>query len=399
MGGRIDASRSQRTRITSRTSMTGVGVSVWRAALAFRFAAAVFCLYLIARFHADYERPALGLVAAACIVVWTGSTAVVILTGRAHRGSFVVTDVVVVAGLTLLTMPVETYTQSHGSTPTLTTVWAAAPALGAGILYGWRGGFVAAIVQGAVSLVVRQGYDGSTLTNVVLLLLAATTTGYVTQLLVRAEAELAAAAAGRAAADERDRLARSIHDGVLQVLALVQRRGAELGGDAAQLGRLAGEQEAALRALITSSAHESSLSADVDVAARLVACRAADVTVSVPAQPVRLDRHRADELTAAVQAALDNVARHAGPTAHAWVLLEDLGDELAVTVRDDGVGMAPGRLAEAAAQGRLGVSASLRGRITALGGRTAVTSASGDGTEVEMRIPLSAADPPARTRG
>jgi signal transduction histidine kinase len=380
--------------------MTGVGISVWRAVLAFRAAAAVFCLYLIARFHADYARPALGLVVAACIIVWTGLTGVVILTGRAHRPTFVLTDVVVVAGLTLLTMPVQTYGQSHGSMPTLTSAWAAAPALGAGILFGWRGGFAAAIVQGAVSIVVRHGYDGRTLTNVLLLVLAATTTGYVTQLLMRAETELAVAAAGRATADERDRLARSIHDGVLQVLALVQRRGTELGGEAAQLGKLAGEQEAALRALMTSAAHQSSsLSTHVDLAARLLACRAADVTVSVPAQPVLLDRHRADEMTAAVQAALDNVARHAGPTAHAWVLLEDLGDELVVTVRDDGVGMAPGRLAEAAAQGRLGVSASLRGRTTALGGRAAVTSAPGDGTEVEMRIPLPAAGPSGRARG
>ncbi len=55
---------------------------------------------------------------------------------------------------------------------------------------------------------------------------------------------------GRGRGRERARLARAVHDGVLQVLALVQRRGAELGGDAAELGRLAGEQEAALRSLI-----------------------------------------------------------------------------------------------------------------------------------------------------
>lgn len=41
-----------------------------------------------------------------------------------------------------------------------------------------------------------------------------------------------------------------LHDSVLQVLALVQRRGTEVGGEAAAIGRLAGEQEAALRALI-----------------------------------------------------------------------------------------------------------------------------------------------------
>ena len=41
-------------------------------------------------------------------------------------------------------------------------------------------------------------------------------------------------------AAERDRLARPIHDGVLQVLALVQREGSELGGSGAQLATLAG---------------------------------------------------------------------------------------------------------------------------------------------------------------
>ena len=49
---------------------------------------------------------------------------------------------------------------------------------------------------------------------------------------------------------ERARLARAVHDGVLQVLALIQRRGRELGGESAELGRMAGEQESALRALI-----------------------------------------------------------------------------------------------------------------------------------------------------
>jgi 1-acyl-sn-glycerol-3-phosphate acyltransferase len=55
----------------------------------------------------------------------------------------------------------------------------------------------------------------------------------------------------RPATRERERLARDIHDSVLQVLALVKRRGAGLDGEAGELARLAGEQEAALRTLVT----------------------------------------------------------------------------------------------------------------------------------------------------
>ena len=56
------------------------------------------------------------------------------------------------------------------------------------------------------------------------------------------------------AAAERDRLGRSIHDGVLQVLALVQREGQDLGGHAGELAALAGQQEVALRSLLASEA-------------------------------------------------------------------------------------------------------------------------------------------------
>jgi hypothetical protein len=58
-----------------------------------------------------------------------------------------------------------------------------------------------------------------------------------------------------AATAERERLARSIHDSVLQVLARVRKRGAEIGGEAAELAALAGEQEVALRSLVASAPH------------------------------------------------------------------------------------------------------------------------------------------------
>jgi signal transduction histidine kinase len=109
--------------------------------------------------------------------------------------------------------------------------------------------------------------------------------------------------------------------------------------------------------------------------------------LSVPAAPVLLPRPVAAELAAATVAAIDNARRHAGTGAQVWVAVEAEVAEVAVTVRDDGVGVAEGRLAEAAAAGRLGVAQSIRGRITDLGGTVAITSRPGEGTEVECRVP------------
>ena len=85
--------------------------------------------------------------------------------------------------------------------------------------------------------------------HVFLLLIGGLVVGYLVDLLQRRAVARDLAEREAAVAGERARLARAVHDGVLQVLALAQRRGAEPGGDA-ELGRLAGEQEHALRSLI-----------------------------------------------------------------------------------------------------------------------------------------------------
>jgi signal transduction histidine kinase len=69
------------------------------------------------------------------------------------------------------------------------------------------------------------------------------------------------------------------------------------------------------------------------------------------------------------------------------VLVEAEPDAVTVTVRDDGAGIPAGRLAQAASAGRLGVAQSIEGRMRALGGTASITSAPGEGTEVELRLP------------
>ena len=58
--------------------------------------------------------------------------------------------------------------------------------------------------------------------------------------------------------------------------------------------------------------------------------------MSLPADPVLLDANVADELSAAAGNALDNAAAHAGPDAQAFVLLEDLGDSVTVSIATTG---------------------------------------------------------------
>jgi signal transduction histidine kinase len=115
------------------------------------------------------------------------------------------------------------------------------------------------------------------------------------------------------------------------------------------------------------------------------------VSLATPADPVWLPGRVAGELSAAVGAALANVRRHCGADARAWLLVEDDREAVTVTVRDEGPGMAPGRLTQAAAEGRLGVARSIRGRLRDVGGTASIVSAPGQGTEVELRVPRSPA--------
>jgi signal transduction histidine kinase len=124
-----------------------------------------------------------------------------------------------------------------------------------------------------------------------------------------------------------------------------------------------------------------------DLMAELGTVAGARVTVTGPAQAVPLSTEMITAVMGAITAALDNVDKHAGSGARVWLLVEDQGDTVAVSIRDDGVGIPQGRLERAVVEGRLGVSASIRGRIAAIGGTVEITSVPGEGTEVELQLP------------
>lgn len=276
----------------------------------------------------------------------------------------------------------------------LSAYWFAGAVLATGAIAGVRATLLVAFLYGLGDLMLRElmgaAVTGATLRGVVLLLLTGTAVGYMARVAHRAEERFARAVEMEARLREREQIARSVHDSVLQVLTLVHRRGEEAGGEAAELGRMAGEQEVRLRALISGSETPvRDLAEAVDLRELLRAQESALVSVAGPAEPVDLPGHAARELAAAVHAALDNVAAHCPDGTRSWVLVEDEEAGVTVSVRDEGPGIPAGRLEEARREGRLGFAQSLLGRVRDLGGTVEVVSDPGEGTEIEIRLPRS----------
>lgn len=330
----------------------------------------------------NFQRPVAGLVVVLAMVAWTAFT-VWAYADPARRTTLVLAlDLAVTLGA-LLASPVV---KGAGFSATVPGFWVMGALLAWAAHWRWRGGLVAAVLLAGTDLLIRQDVSQTNWGHAFLLLIGGVVIGGLAESLQRMAEQRDAAEREAAAAAERARLARAVHDGVLQVLALVQRRGAELGGEVAELARLAGEQESVLRGLIhAQDAVPTEQAGVLDVAAELARLERPGVVVAGPGVPVELAAYAGRELVAAVAAALDNVARHA-PDARAWVLLEALPDRVEVSVRDDGPGIPTGRLTEAAGQGRLGVSESIRGRVADLGG-TATLTTGPDGTEWEISVP------------
>src|SRR5215831_16182635 len=357
-----------------------VQASLWRSIAVFRVASLVYAAVLIVVDRSDYKHLGWAWAVLAGMAAWTAFTSAAYAVPARRTRLLLAADLVVTAAALASTALLQYPASVAKAAMPVTATWVAGPVLAWAVAGGIRAGVVAALVLGACDLALRHQslagvYRSPALNGTVLLLLAGVAVGYVSTLADRAERAVQRATEIEAASRERDRLARGIHDSVLQVLALVQRRGAEVGGEAAEIGRLAGEQEAALA------------SGNLDLRALLTQEASASVSMVTPAGPVLLPAHEAREVTAAVHAALDNVRRHCGETARAWVLVDDEGEAVTVTIRDDGPGIPPGRLALATADGRLGVSQAICGRMRDLGGSARVTSKPGTGTEVRLRLP------------
>jgi signal transduction histidine kinase len=363
---------------------------LWRAAQVFRLLSYAYAAGFQIISSAELARPMLGWLLFGVLSAWTLACAVAYLNGYGRRLSWVVAELVVVIALIMGTALAasDQWVADNQSLPT--TLWATNATISAAILRGPVVGMLAGLaVMGASAAL--KGYvsiDLARNATIVVELAVGLAIGLAAQTARRAHAELQRAAMLAASVAERERLARQVHDGVIQVLALVTKRGREIGGATTELADLASEQERALRRLVNAGDLAPDIHpALVDIRSGLSRRAGERVVVSVPATPVLLDSAVATELEAAAVNALDNVHAHAGPAATAYVLVEDLGDEVTVSIRDDGVGIAPGRLEQAAAEGRAGVSKSIVGRLHALSGTAELSTDPGGGTEWELTVP------------
>ncbi|MCW2736421.1 MAG: histidine kinase [Nocardioides sp.] len=336
----------------------------------------------------NFEHPSIGLVIVLALAAWTAAAIWLYQDRRRRAAVLLVADLAIALGALAATP----WVKGPDYLATIPGFWVMGALLAWAIHWHWKGGLAAAVLLSAADLLPRSVVDQGNYGNVFLVLIGGPIVGYMCESLQRMARERDAAEHAAAAAEERTRLARAVHDGVLQVLTMTQRRGAAAGGEWAELGRLAGEQERSLRSLIRQQdTVPTAPGTQVDLAGALEEMATAHpvrVEVATPGGAVLVDAHVATETVAAVRACLDNVLTHVGPDASAWVLAQAAPDVITISVRDDGPGIAPGRLEQAEAEGRLGVVSSIRGRIEGLGGTVAMDSGSW-GTEWELAVPLA----------
>jgi signal transduction histidine kinase len=264
----------------------------------------------------------------------------------------------------------------------LSSAWPLAAVLTAGIAFRAGGGVVAGAAIGiGRALGVALGPGGwtdrdtvSTVSTVVLYALAGLVAGFVTTRLREAERRISLAQA-------REEVARTLHDGVLQTLAVVQRRAQD-----PDVVRLAHEQERDLRDFLFGVPGSVGGGGDLGARLRAAAARFEDRyggtarVVLAPDTPP-LPPRTVEALAGAVGEALANAGKHGGATT-VTVFAEPLGGELFCSVKDDGGGFVAAATPEGA-----GLRRSVRGRIAEVGGRVEVDGNPGRGAEVRCWVP------------
>jgi signal transduction histidine kinase len=363
--------------------------SVLQGLAVFRWGAWLWAAGALALASRDLARPwlAVGLVALA-LAVTASDTA---LLRREHtallRPEPVLAELAVGAALVLCDGWAFDEGHAFATSQSLGSVWPLAGVLAAGVALGplpaAGAGVLMGVARAGAALANGAAIDSaerllSLSSTVVLYVLGGSAAGYVTRFLRRAEGEISAARA-------REEVARTLHDGVLQTLAVVERRATD-----PEVARLARQQERELRDFLAGGSRPGAGPGprpDLAAALRAAAARfeetfggRVDVIVADDVPP--LDSRRCEALLGAATEALTNAGKHGGAS-KVTVYVEPADDGgVFCSVKDDGRGFDP-----AATPERMGLARSVRGRMAEAGGRVEVHSRPGDGAEVCLWLP------------
>lgn len=304
-----------------------------------------------------------------------------------QRGWFLVADMAVTLAAIAMSVPVLGDEMGR-TTLGVPGYWSLAAPLTTAMFVGTAPGTACALIVGVATWLLNPSVDPQAWGPSFLAVIIVAGAGALVSQFLRTIAEREETQVKAVALAERERLSRIVHDGALQVLALVERQGPEFGPRGLRLAALARESEAQLRGLLQDRevTHQISDEDTEDLAAALDRYASATVTVSTMAGSVELPRAVVFELEAVLRETLKNSAKHAGEGAQSWVLLEEDGDDVVVWVRDNGAGMTAEDVAEAQKAGRMGIQRSIVGRMRDLGGTAKLKTAPGRGVEWELRM-------------
>jgi signal transduction histidine kinase len=363
--------------------LTGIAAFRWLA-----WAWMAFVL-LVSRDDLEGGRPWLAVALVAAALVVTGAAGVLVRTdpGRLLSTSFIVAELAV--GLSLGAGDDWAFAGEHAQS--LGSVWPLAGVLTAGVRWAGRGGAIAGAIVGLGRLfgeLVEQRDTGpldditsavwdldldalvTGTSTLVLYALAGGAAGYLAVKLREAERQISMVQA-------REEVARTLHDGVLQTLAVVQRRTVD-----ADLARLARDQERELREYLFGAEPPGG---ELGPRLRQAAARFEDhfdgrAQVIVADDLPKLSGERVEALVGAVSEALANAGKHGGARSVTVYAEPDEAGGVFCSVKDDGSGFEPG------VDEGVGLQRSIRARVAEAGGRVEVDGNPGHGTEVRLWV-------------
>ena len=193
--------------------------------------------------------------------------------------------------------------------------------------------------------------------------------------------QLAGERAERIRMTERAEVAARVHDSVLQTLALIQRHA----DDPVRVAAISRRQERELRRWLYGTGVDGATTLEdalADAAADVEELHGVRIELA-NAGRVPLDA-RFEQLALAAREAMTNAAKFSGAD-EISVYAEAGTDNVSVFIRDRGAGFDP----EAVPGDRRGIAESIKGRLRRAGGVATISSAPGQGTEVELMLQRS----------